>query len=110
MTILKNENRWDKSNVVYRDGELLLYDKHASDPAALGMTYIDYGLSVLTRETIMERLPAGTVIDLAQLLHALSVEGKLRACEVFERFYEIGSPQGLDDFAGFIASRAGSDA
>ena len=98
MTIIKNENRWDKSNVVFRDGELILYDKRAADPVALGMNYIDYGLSVLTREAIVEGIRPGAVMDLSQLLNRLSLERRLRAYEVFERFYEIGSPQGLDDF------------
>ena len=104
MTIIKNENRWDKSNVVFDDGELILYDKSATDPAALGMSYIDYGLSVLTKDAIIEGIPSGAVMDLSQLLHRLSVERRLRACEVFHRFYEVGSPQGLDDFTSFVAA------
>ena len=105
MTIIKNENRWDKSNVVFRDGELILYDKWAEDPVALGMKYIDYGLSVLTHKVIVERIAPGAVVDLAVLLNGLSLERRLRACEVFERFYEVGSPQGLDDFEAFISTR-----
>ena len=40
MTVLRNDNRWDSSNVVFRAGRLLRYDKHhrGSD-----MTHIDYG-------------------------------------------------------------------
>ena len=34
----------------------------------------------------------------------------LRGHEVFERFYEIGSPQGLRDFEDFIASSKASRA
>ena len=105
MTIIKNENRWDKSNVVFRDGELILYDKRAEDPIALGMNYIDYGLSVLTREVIVQGIAPGVVVDLALLLNMLSLERALRACEVFERFYEVGSPQGLDEFETFISTR-----
>jgi len=104
MTIIKNENRWDKSNVVVRDGELILYDKEAQDPTALGMNYIDYGLSVLTCEVIVGGITAGAVADLSQLLNKLSLERHLRACEVFERFYEIGSPQGLSEFESFITT------
>jgi NDP-sugar pyrophosphorylase family protein len=110
MTVLKNQGRWDRSNVVFREGELILYDKDAQDPAAAGMDYIDYGLFVLTRDVVVENIAPGAVADLAPLLHRLSLERRLRAHEVFERFYEIGSPQGLRDFEDFIAANKTSRA
>jgi NDP-sugar pyrophosphorylase family protein len=102
MTVLRNEGRWDKSNVEFRDGKLVLYDKFASNPATLGMDHIDYGLSVLTRDTIVHGIDAGPKVDLAHLLHRLSKEGRLRGHEVIERFYEIGSSQGLDDLESYL--------
>ena len=110
MTVLKNQGRWDRSNVVFRDGEIVLYDKHVRDPAAAGMDYIDYGLFVLTRDVIVENVAAGGAADLAPLLHRLSLGRRLRGHEVFERFYEIGSPQGLRDFEDFIAANKTSRA
>jgi MurNAc alpha-1-phosphate uridylyltransferase len=104
MTILRNEGRWDKSNVVFQDGTLVLYDKFADDPAALRMDHIDYGLSVLTRDAVVGGIAAGINVDLAHLLHRLSVERHLRGYEVLERFYEIGSPEGLDDFEAYLRS------
>ncbi len=32
MTVLRNDNRWDQSNVLFRNGELLAYDKRAPRP------------------------------------------------------------------------------
>jgi NDP-sugar pyrophosphorylase family protein len=104
MTVLRNEGRWDKSNVIFRDGALILYDKLAPDPAALGMDYIDFGLSVLTRDTVIQGIASGAKVDLAVLFNQLSAQGRLRGHEVFERFYEIGSPQGLDDFETYLRS------
>ena len=46
MTVFRNEGRWDTSNVEFRDGRILAYDKVARTPA---MQYIDYGLGVLDR-------------------------------------------------------------
>lgn len=105
MTVMRNDGRWDKSNVIFRNGDLMLYDKFAPNPGALGMTYIDYGLSVLTRDTIVHGVPADDVTDLAHLLNRLSIERRLRGHEVFERFYEIGSPQGLADFEDYARAR-----
>ena len=69
------------------------------------MEFIDYGISVLTRDVITREIPAGEVFDLAELLKRLSVQGRLKGYEVSERFYEIGSPQGLDDFEAYIRGK-----
>ena len=91
MTVLRNDDRWDKSNVVFERGVILEYNKRA--PRA-EMTHIDYGLSVLSASVLAD-YPEGETGDLADVLHRLSVTGRLAAMEVFDRFYEIGSPKGL---------------
>jgi NDP-sugar pyrophosphorylase family protein len=107
MTVLRNEGRWDKSNVIFRNGTLLLYDKFAGAPATLEMDYIDFGLSVLTQEAIIQGIASGSKTDLAHLFNRLSLEGRLRGHEVVQRFYEIGSPQGLDDFETYLRTTTG---
>jgi NDP-sugar pyrophosphorylase family protein len=95
MTVLRNQGRWDRSNVVYENGRLMLYDKQA-DPR---MQHIDYGLSAFRRE-LFDQMPE--VFDLATLLHQLSLDGQLAGFEVHQRFYEIGSPQGLSDLEHYL--------
>lgn len=99
MTVLRNEGRWDRSNVIYQPGWVMLYDK----AAVPGMQYIDYGLSCFRRDTLDEV----THSDLAALFHQLSLHGRLAGYEVHERFYEIGSPAGLRDFEQYLATSAG---
>lgn len=91
MTVLKNHNRWDRSNVEYRNGAVVEYNKHC--PRA-EMAYIDYGLGVLSA-TALEAYPPGTSFDLADVYHDLSTTERLAGLEVHQRFYEIGSHQGL---------------
>lgn len=91
MTVLRNEGRWDKSNVLFRDGRLLRYDKRAPSP---DMAHIDYGVALLRREGLERILPEGPY-DLADLYHDLVDEGRMIGFEVTRRFYEIGSPEGL---------------
>jgi NDP-sugar pyrophosphorylase family protein len=93
MTILKNQNQWDKSNVLFVDGQLLEYNKGA--PRA-EMTYIDYGLGVVLSSVLKER-PVGQPFDLADVYRALSLQGQLAGLEVNERFFEIGSHTGLKE-------------
>jgi len=102
MTVLKNEGRWDRSNVIYDRGQISLYSKTADAPTQARMQYIDYGLSVLHRDVI-EGI-AETVFDLAAVFHRLSLAGRLAGYEVTERFYEIGSPEGLRDLEQYLAS------
>lgn len=103
MTVLKNGGRWDASNVIFENGSLALYDKKRSDRPTLSFEYIDYGLTALSRDVVIDAIPLGDgPHDLATLFHDLSVEGELLGIEVQERFYEIGSPQGLADFAAWI--------
>jgi len=98
MTVMRNEGRWDQSNVIFRDGRLLCYNKRRAD---LEMTHIDYGLSLLRREAI-ERLPEGQASDLADLFRDLVTEGRMAGHEVTQRFYEIGSPRGLEETADYL--------
>lgn len=88
MTVLKNRDSWDSSNVIFRDGTLVRYDKRDKTP---DMHYIDYGASILRRE-VVESLPAGQCIDLASVYENLVAQGTMVGHEVFQRFYEIGTP------------------
>lgn len=91
MTVCRNEDRWDKSNVLFRDGRIVAYDKKSADPA---MKHIDFGL-LLLRHQALAAVPAGEKSDLADALSALIRRDAVAGFEVCERFYEIGSRQGL---------------
>lgn len=93
MTVLRNENQWDKSNVLYRDGRIVEYNKREPRPE---MRHIDYGLGILARD-VLSHYPQGQAFDLADVYHGLSLAGRLAGFEVSERFYEIGSHQGLKE-------------
>jgi NDP-sugar pyrophosphorylase family protein len=102
MTVLGNADRWDASNARLEAGGRIRYRKGAH---ALGrMTHIDYGLSVLATPTVVHRIPGDTVVDLAEMLTALGDEGLLAGYEVHERFYEIGSPSGIQDLERLLAT------
>jgi NDP-sugar pyrophosphorylase family protein len=93
MTVFANEGRWDTSNVEFRDGRILAYDKVDRTPA---MRHIDYGLGVFDRRAF-EVVPATGPHDLATVYQEMLRRGELAALEVAERFYEIGSESGLDE-------------
>lgn len=101
MTVLNNGDRWDKSNVLFRDGLLVEYNKTMPRPE---MRYIDYGLGLL-RASVFETCKAGENFDLADLYHKLSVGNDLAGYEVHERFYEIGSHSGLKEAEAYFYQR-----
>jgi len=102
MTVLRNGNRWDTSNVVFRDGKLVRYDKKNRTPE---MDYIDYGVALLRREAA-ERIPTDRPFDLAELYTSLVAEGRMVGYEVTNRFYEIGTPAALEETGRYLAARA----
>lgn len=101
MTILKNQNQWDKSNVLFVDGRLLEYNKR--EPRA-EMSYIDYGIGVVSSSVLRQRY-VGQPLDLADVYQDLSLRGQLAGLEVNERFYEIGSHTGLKETEEYFLTR-----
>jgi N-acetyl-alpha-D-muramate 1-phosphate uridylyltransferase len=101
LTVLENEGKWDTSNVEFTDGVLIRHDKVNRTPA---MRHIDYGLSLFRAEAF-DRVPAGEPFDLSTLVGGLIEEGAVVGYEVFHRFYEIGSPEGLHSFEAFVSDR-----
>ena len=94
MTVMKNQGRWDKSNVLFQNGTIIEYNKKSTSSE---MEHIDYGLSILSSETIAERFKNTAAFDLAFLFQELARQGMLEGFEVTRRFYEIGSKQGLEE-------------
>jgi N-acetyl-alpha-D-muramate 1-phosphate uridylyltransferase len=106
LTVFRNEGRWDTSNVLYEDGQVVLYDKQREDPRSAGMVHIDYGLSVLSREVLDRLVSPGARIDLADVYKTLSLGGQLAGHEVHQRFYEAGSPSGLQELETCLGAAA----
>jgi N-acetyl-alpha-D-muramate 1-phosphate uridylyltransferase len=99
LSVFANHGAWDSSNVIFVDGRILMYDKHNRVPE---MQYIDYGLSVF-KAGVFEDFETGDTFDLSDVIHNLSCNDKLAAYEARHRFYEIGSPAGLDELTERLA-------
>ena len=91
MTVYENHERYDASNVWFEHGKIKVYDKKIKLPQ---MHHIDYGLGVF-RAAAFDGFPRDAVVDLADVQKSLLARGQLAGFEVKERFYEIGSPEGL---------------
>jgi N-acetyl-alpha-D-muramate 1-phosphate uridylyltransferase len=104
MTVLRNEGRWDVSNVCFDGTRVTAYDKRAPAPE---MSWIDYGLGGLHSQ-MLDLLPDSSD-DLADLYHELAKRGELFGFQATERFFEIGTPASLAEAAEFLAGLSRSE-
>lgn len=98
MTVYRNQDRWDASNVQFEAGQILRYDKKHRTPE---MHHIDYGLGILRAESLAS-WPDDEPFDLADVYGRLLSEKQLAGYEVTERFYEIGSAPGLAELDAYL--------
>jgi NDP-sugar pyrophosphorylase family protein len=68
------------------------------------MRHIDWGLGVFAARAF-QRYPEGERLDVARVYQELLAGGDLAAFEVPNRFYEIGSPSGLEETRAYLARR-----
>jgi NDP-sugar pyrophosphorylase family protein len=95
MTVVRNEGRWVPSNAVFEDGLVTAYDKRVPPPDA---EYVDYGLLAFDTRVFAEHDDA----DLSDVCRALAARRALGGLLVRERFYEIGTPEGLAETDAFL--------
>jgi NDP-sugar pyrophosphorylase family protein len=107
MTVFRNDDAWDRSNVWFEEGTIRRYSKAERLPQ---MRYIDYGLTVCS-QPIFENYPADELFDLGIVFEQLSQRGELAGYEVHQRFYEIGSHHGIKELDQLLrdASRGAND-
>ncbi len=98
MTVYKNYDRYDRSNTVV-EGNLV--KKFSKQEKTKDMVYIEYGANIFRKE-VLEMIPEDQFYSLDELFPRLIEMGELLAFEVKERFYEIGSPQGLKEFEEYL--------
>jgi NDP-sugar pyrophosphorylase family protein len=98
MTILKNQGKWDRSNVLFKKNLLVKYNK--KKPSAK-MEYIDYGLSILSA-SIFDAYSNKKRFDLSSIFETLSAKRQIKGFEVYERFYEIGTLKSIKETEKYL--------
>ena len=101
MTVQRNADQWDKSNVLFVDDVLVEYNKRAPSTE---MKHIDYGLGAMSAHILANKFTTDA-FDLADVYHDLSCSGHLTGYEVRERFYEVGSHKGLAEATDYFKER-----
>jgi N-acetyl-alpha-D-muramate 1-phosphate uridylyltransferase len=99
MTVFRNDGQWDASNVHFDGVRIRRYSKRDRVPE---MRHIDYGLGVLDARAL-DPYNDDRHLDLATVYEDLLGRGELAGFEVNRRFYEIGSPAGLEELRRHLA-------
>ena len=98
MTVYKNKDLFDTSNVIFENGIIELYSKTKNDSR---MAYIDYGVGIMSNKSIDE-YDKKSIFDLGEIYENLTLKNQLFGYEVFQRFYEIGSFQGIKELSNYL--------
>ena len=98
MVVYHNANRYDSSDVLVEDGFVTAYDKEHPIP---NMAYINHGLSVISRQAL-SMIPGVAPLSLQSFFQKLIPQRQLMALETKQRFYEIGSFDGLREFEQLV--------
>ena len=101
MTVMRNLNQWDRSNVLFAEAKICRYDKR--QPTS-DMQHIDYGLGVL-RAKALTGYPENQTLDLATVYQDLIARSQLAGLEIQRRFYEIGSSAGLEETHRYLSHK-----
>lgn len=102
MTVYKNKGAFEKSNIVFRNGQIERYSKKNLDAE---MEYLDYGLEYFDA-SVFDGKEVGNSFDLAILFEALVAAKKVEPFEVHKRFFEVGSFQGIRDLEAYLKGGA----
>ena len=97
MTVFKNNKKYDTSNVVYKNNYVSNYSKKKIVDE---MNYIDYGIGILTKEHF--KTYNNNPFDLSILYEELCKQSSLIGYEVKNRFYEVGSKDGIKDLSRYL--------
>lgn len=97
MAVLENHSKYGKSDILVENGLVTGYDKVRQ---LSGMIWINFGATLLKKSTL-KFIPDEMPIEEEQFYRLLIAERELAAFVVTERFYEIGSIPGLQEFEKF---------
>jgi NDP-sugar pyrophosphorylase family protein len=98
MSLFKNNSHIETNNAELLSDGNVDYRKGTFD---FRKTYIDYGISYFKKEAFKDYHP-NQPVDLAEICQILSINKKLTGYEVFQRYYEVGSYQGIEEFSNYL--------
>lgn len=100
MTVYKNNSKYVSNNTAIKNKLVTKYDKSNS----IEFEYVDYGISIF-RKKVLDFFPREKNLDLTILNQKLIFMNELAAYEVYQKFYEIGTFEGIADLELHLKSK-----
>jgi N-acetyl-alpha-D-muramate 1-phosphate uridylyltransferase len=97
MSVYQNEGKYDQSNTAIEMDFVTQYRKVNTDD----LHFIDYGVNLFHKE-VLDLIPGSQPYSMGALFQDLISLQELLAFEVKERFYQIGSLEGLKECTEYI--------
>lgn len=97
MTVHRQLNH-STNNVLIKDGYVSRYSKNPKHWMQEAPTHIDYGLIVLQKQHFTMAKNLNFSFDVSLILSKIIKKKKLKALEIAELYYEIGSFSGIEQF------------
>jgi hypothetical protein len=95
--VLKNNNKWDESNIKIKNKMIIEYKKDKRSK------YIDYGISCFSKEVIKDYLKnIKEKENLNSIFIKMINDKKIYYKEIYKRFFEIGTVRGYLDTQFFV--------
>ncbi len=98
MTVVRNDFNSEPNNVIFENGYIHKYDKR--NPTE-DMFYTDFGLNAFNSE-VFNNYPRNEYIELSSIQTILATHQELVGFEVSQRFYEVGSLEGIEVFRNYM--------
>lgn len=98
MTITSQVNSREKSNIYFYDGRILEYSKDSGDSR---LNFLDYGLLGFS-SSLFGVVRSGRNWDLEELIKFLISISQMEAIQVDERYFEIGSYEGINELTKYL--------
>ena len=95
MVVYENHNHWWASNVALANGLISAYNKTKT---TMLMQHIDTGVAILQTKIFKE----SSISDLSVVYEQLVAQQRLAAYEVCNRFYEINTPDSLNETTQYL--------
>ena len=100
MVVYENNNLYDTSNIILDGTIVKVYNKGENSNE---MRYIDAGLSAVKKESL-QFIPHGKAFSQNDMCQSLIKRKQLSAYITEQRFFEIGSTRGLEEFRELVTT------
>jgi NDP-sugar pyrophosphorylase family protein len=99
ITIYKNnDEELHQNNIAYINNKITMYSQYGFFNCC---EYVDYGITIFNKN-YLDRIDKGWYTNISDLYNFTIINNNLASYVIKERFYEVGSLRGVQDFTKYV--------